>query len=1263
MKKGLFYLILLTLLLGLLPFAWGADRGEIRSGETKIGLEIVAASYMDIWTLNGDQGDRVILNAVTTSGGLDTCITLFPPGGVDAEVTTCTSLSCVYYASPDKLDHQLSQDGPYTIVVQDDCVSNSGTYNITFLKIPGSVSSGEDPDGGPIASGETLSGTINAASDMDAFQFYGQSGERIILNAVTTSGDLDTCITLYPEGGGDAEVTTCTSLSCVYYASADKLDHQLSQSGLYTIVVKDDCLSNSGTYNITFLKIPGAVSSGGDPDGGLIASGETLSGTINAASDMDAFQFYGQSGERIILNAVTTSGGLDTCITLYPEGGGVAEATTCTSLSCVYYASADKLDHQLSQSGLYTIVVQDDCLSNSGTYNITFLKIPGAVSSIEDHDGGAIVPCGETLTPTVDVASDMDAFQFYGQAGERIILNAVTTSGSLDTCITLYPEGGGDAEVTTCTSLSCVYYASADKLDHQLTYTGLYTVVIQDDCLSNSGTFNISLTKIPSCTPNPGIYHPSPAECEIVCPSAVSLIWDPVSGATGYDVYFGEDVIEPLVQIGDNIQTPPISLPQIQPKNIYYWHVVAHTPTGDIQGPYWWFETTECDTTPDAFTFIDQTGVALNTMVMSNTITVSGINAATPISITGGAYSIDGGGYTSSPGAVNNNNTVRVRVTSSGSYSTTVDATLTIGGVSDTFSVTTIAQTSQPFPFLDDFSTDKGWVGYEIAGWERGPAIAGGGENGNPDPGSDHSPSADNYILGFAIGADYSNDLLVEKSIISPPIDCTGQSRVFLKFWRYLNMQSDYYDHAKVYVSNDGTNWTQLWENPVFDLTDNQWTQVVFDISAIAANQPTVYIKFSMGPTDSSMRFSGWNIDDLEITSDYSGLLTLYVPSGDIPNPNIDEMLIQNGFGIKHSSEILSDMSDYDLLILSSNEASDPEVYPNAADYIRNFVQNGGGAIIMNGTPKPLAGNTDNLSTIADWFGAGWYGNDCGYAMVAIDHPFDTNLMVGDHVDYSVTGSCLADSAYGENLETIIISKWATQGRTHAFSHNFGNGRVFYYAGDPGYSEDSDPVTLENGLTLFEAGMLWTAFPDPPSQPTNVSASDGIYTDRIEVTWTASLGATSYKVYRSKSSDSNATKTLLGTTSETLFNDTTAVPMKTYFYWVKASNTYGTTKFSASDKGYRSDGTPLVPTNISASDGTHTNRVEVTWSASLRAESYKVYRSRSSDPEATKVLLGTTTETFLHDTTAVAGRTYFYWVKASNTIGTTKFSAPDKGYR
>lgn len=89
-------------------------------------------------------------------------------------------------------------------------------------------------------------------------------------------------------------------------------------------------------------------------------------------------------------------------------------------------------------------------------------------------------------------------------------------------------------------------------------------------------------------------------------------------------------------------------------------------------------------------------------------------------------------------------------------------------------------------------------------------------------------------------------------------------------------------------------------------------------------------------------------------------------------------------------------------------------------------------------------------------------------------------------------------------------------------------------------------------------------------------------------------------------------------------------------------------------------GQPSVPTNVQASDGTYTNKVQVTWTASAMATSYTVYRN--TVPYASyAVSLGTTPGTVFDDTTATRGVGYYYWVKASNTFGTSNFSAYDAG--
>jgi len=100
------------------------------------------------------------------------------------------------------------------------------------------------------------------------------------------------------------------------------------------------------------------------------------------------------------------------------------------------------------------------------------------------------------------------------------------------------------------------------------------------------------------------------------------------------------------------------------------------------------FSLTDADTTPTAFTFNDVTDADLSTSYESNTITVAGIDAAAPMTITGGEYQINGGSWASGATTVVDGDQVKVRGTSSDQGETAVDVVLTIGGVSDTFTIT-----------------------------------------------------------------------------------------------------------------------------------------------------------------------------------------------------------------------------------------------------------------------------------------------------------------------------------------------------------------------------------------------------------------------------------------------------------------------------------------------------------------------------------------------------------------------------------------------
>jgi hypothetical protein len=154
--------------------------------------------------------------------------------------------------------------------------------------------------------------------------------------------------------------------------------------------------------------------------------------------------------------------------------------------------------------------------------------------------------------------------------------------------------------------------------------------------------------------------------------------------------------------------------------------------------------------------------------------------------------------------------------------------------------------------------TDPGWT---VEGqWAWGQPTGGGGEYGGPDPTSGYT--GDN-VYGYNLSGDYGN-YIPEYHLTSEPIDCTGLGHVTLNFWRWLGVEQPNCDHAYVRASNDGTTWTNVWRNTA-EITDTEWTQMSIDISDVADNQPTVYLRWTMGATDSGWRYCGWNIDDVQI--------------------------------------------------------------------------------------------------------------------------------------------------------------------------------------------------------------------------------------------------------------------------------------------------------------------------------------------------------------------------------------------------------------
>ncbi|MBC2714522.1 MAG: hypothetical protein HF978_04360 [Desulfobacteraceae bacterium] len=201
-------------------------------------------------------------------------------------------------------------------------------------------------------------------------------------------------------------------------------------------------------------------------------------------------------------------------------------------------------------------------------------------------------------------------------------------------------------------------------------------------------------------------------------------------------------------------------------------------------------------------------------------------------------------------------------------------------------------------------------------------------------------------------------------------------------------------------------------------------------------------------------------------------------------------------------------------------------------------------------------------------------------------------------------------------------------------------------------------------------------FLDPPE---SVSATDGVYREKVSITWSQVTGATSYEVYRH--SDCCGRRTLIGTTPDTSFDDRDTLSTNVNYYWVKATNQNTTSIYSDYNTGHKLL-IPRPPINVAASDGTYVSRIHITWDPYQRTypvlscnevcvgdpvvenvDEYDVYRADWS--EGTKTKIGTTSNTWFDDLDIPCDSCsyiYYYWVVAKNIAGSSRYSDHDSGY-
>jgi hypothetical protein len=203
--------------------------------------------------------------------------------------------------------------------------------------------------------------------------------------------------------------------------------------------------------------------------------------------------------------------------------------------------------------------------------------------------------------------------------------------------------------------------------------------------------------------------------------------------------------------------------------------------------------------------------------------------------------------------------------------------------------------------------------------------------------------------------------------------------------------------------------------------------------------------------------------------------------------------------------------------------------------------------------------------------------------------------------------------------------------------------RAFNDSGDSGYTNETQATT--------------TVSATKPAAPSNLSAT-AISVSYINLAWADnSSNETGFKVYRSLDGV-NFTRIVTTTAGVTSYTDTGRAANTKYYYYVRATNSFGDSADSntaAATTFPVATAPPAAPTNLAAT-APSSNQVTLTWNDNSTDEkAFKVYRSTDA-VTYTDITHPGPNSTSYTDTGLTANTTYYYKVRAYNDAGSSAYS-------
>ena len=443
----------------------GANEGGqlVNGGVVSDNIEL---GDLDSYTFDGVAGESVYLRVADTETTefIDSAffpnVALVDPSGVRIEQNSGALVGDIFVT--------LVRSGTYTVVIMDESSGEdaTGSYDLHFVKTPGAN------EGGSLINGQRVSGFITLG-DVDSYTFDASPGESVYLRVA----DRET--TEFVSAAFSPNMVLFDPNGAFVSSGSDALVVDLFVNvvlgGTYTVIINDESFGEDavGSYDLYFVKAPGANELGALPNGGVVSDEIDL-------ADLDSYTFFGRAGESIFLRVADTET-TDFISSLFSPEVAVVDPNGVRILRDSGALVGD-IFATLSVTGIHTVVVYDESSGEdaTGSYNLYFALAPGA------NEGGGISD-GDSIDGFIDLG-DLDSFAFTANAGTAVSISMTDLAdGPLSPAIAVFGSTGNLIESRSGSEVAVVNFTTTE--------TGLFTLVLRDESFGEdaAGPYRVEL--------------------------------------------------------------------------------------------------------------------------------------------------------------------------------------------------------------------------------------------------------------------------------------------------------------------------------------------------------------------------------------------------------------------------------------------------------------------------------------------------------------------------------------------------------------------------------------------------------------------------------------------------------------------------------------------------------------------------------------------------------------------------------------------------